>query len=119
MLRVLLSLLTLPGYLLHELTHCAVAAPWARQVAVAVDLRTGHPRARIDWRSDDPPKAASAIAPFLMGMAAMVGFLLLWASHGFPVTSGVQQFAVVVVGIMQWIIYTTPSGEDLEYIRGD
>jgi len=118
-IRAAMALLTLPGFLLHELTHAVVAAPWARRVAVSLDLRTGHPRARIDWRCDDPPKAASAIAPFAIGMAAMVGFFLLWVSAGMPMTSGVQQFAAVVVGIMQWIIYTTPSGEDLSYVRGD
>lgn len=117
MIRAAMALLTLPGYLLHELTHCLVAAPWADRIAVCMDLRTGHPSARIDWAGDDPPKAASAVAPFFMGMAAMVGFLLLWLSAGAPINGGVTQFAAVVIGIMQWIIYTTPSGEDLQYIK--
>lgn len=117
MLRVISSLLALPAWFLHELTHAIVALPWAQRVGITFDVADQHPRAHIQWRDDESaPKAIAALAPFALGSASMLGLLALWISQGQPMSSSVELFAAGTVALMWWIIYTTPSAQDLSYL---
>lgn len=117
MLRLVSTLLALPAWMLHEVTHAIVALPWARRVAITFDVEDQHPRARIQWQDDETaPKAVSAMAPFIIGSSSMLGLLALWLLKGRPMSGSIEVFAAGTVALMWWIIYTTPSAQDLSYL---
>jgi len=117
--QLLVTALTLPAFVLHELLHCFAAAPWAQRVGVGIDLDVGQPRALIEWRDEETaPKAVAALAPAVVGSLLFLCGVGWWLRAGRPMPSGVTQSAATVIGLVWWLILTTPSSEDLSYLGG-
>lgn len=104
-IQVLTLVCWLPGVVLHELTHAVVAHRWADWVvdwdAIGVELA---------WRTSHPaPRAASAIAPLVIGSALTV--LVFATVVGQPGT--IVGLALVAFLGVNLAIYTVASVADL------
>jgi len=102
---------SLPATLAHELTHMLLSVPWADETAVAWH-RDGV--ACFTAWSDEAPQWAivlSSLGPTLIGSIAGIGGL--WQLFTAPpeTSSGLLTTAAIAAW---WVIYVTPSGDDLD-----
>jgi len=112
----LVALLSMPAIALHELTHAAVAWPWAD---VTIEWRDVpwylEPGLRVrmeSWASSTPTWAmlGTYVAPLLIGYAVAGVAVWVWVSG---VTISVSFPTAVFVGI-NWLYYTGASANDLK-----
>lgn len=108
----LASLPGLPGIVLEEITHAAVAAPFAD-----VDIRFGEkPPLRFTWGERTPTWYIylSHLAPTLLGVVltftAVITFdpAVVWAVPVDPFTGA----ALGLLAAYNWLLYVWPSYED-------
>jgi len=109
-----------PIEVLHELTHAAVASPWADdwQVVVGPQEATLSMHTVVEFDEDTPAwaEALAHLAPFLTGLlGALVAGLMLMAGHGFG-NSGWDLLVYSALGLA-WALYTMPSSDDLAGAR--
>lgn len=107
------SLLTLPPTILHELTHAAIAAPWADETWVLLDAQDIRAVCGIEW--GDVPDwviVGAHYGPLVIGTAlGGVAVALAILGHYPDTTRGWLVTSAVAVW---WWIYTMPSGADRE-----
>jgi len=114
------GLASLPAALAHELTHALASVPWARQIGVIVEPRSGRAVTRIDWRdgSGQLARTFAALAPMLVGLLGAAIFAAVVAANGLQLPSTASGLAKVSVLAMWWAIYTMPSAGDLSAALG-
>lgn len=119
--RALWAALTLPGALLHELTHAIVAIPGADRVGIAVDPRGFDARCLVAWRDDAPRGviAASALAPVAAGLLALAVAVWSWAAGVTTLPRSPAEWAWLSIVTMWWFVFVTPSASDLATARGE
>lgn len=108
--------------LLHELTHAAVAAPFAERVVVEIDVVGGaallSADTKVRWRDGASRLrlATTALGPSILGV--VVGGVTLWyaiATGWHPPQTMANRLAFFAVAAW-WLIYTNPV-EDLSSLR--
>lgn len=115
LLQSITNVVVWPSTVAHELTHAVVAYPWADSIDVNVTRPAGENAVYIDWREGVArwQVAVASLAPFLMGIVALVAALVLWVTGGFSLpTSGVELAKMAVVA-MWWALYMVPSPDDV------
>jgi len=119
-LRPVLALWALPGTLAHELTHALASLPWARRLALVVEVRSGRAAVRVDWRetAGGRARAIAALAPLAAGTVALIAAINLWVRGGLPLLeqAGFMKYALLAGW---WAIMMLPSEADRETARGD
>jgi len=111
MIRTLSKAVSWPAMILHELTHMALALPWADESAIIVD-ETG-PAHHVNWADDTPlwAVALTSLGPTLLG--SLVGLVGLWRLLTAPPASASDMLvAAAIAGY--WVIYVAPSPADLD-----
>lgn len=119
-----LALLTAPPAIAHEVTHAAVAVPWADKVYVRGVTRFHGAAVLFDWPDDVPwwaPVLAS-LAPFLAGCVGGVVALWLFVSSGLDPPTTAMRVAQWSIIAAWWSVFAIPSRADLatanDHIRG-
>ena len=98
----------MPGIILHEFTHAAVASKWAdvemdwEEVAVRMHWRPGTPRWAI---------AAAHLAPTVVGWLVGVSVVLL-ALVGVSVS---VPLVLLIWLLLQWVLYSLAFAGDLNW----
>lgn len=110
--RLVLGFLTLPVRLLHELSHLAVALPWADDWQIVVDADDA--AARVSWAEDTPAWGVvlSALAPALLGLGVALSALAFVLSTGRPLPQSLMDALWWTLGVVGWALYTAPSPAD-------
>jgi len=110
--------LVVPVQLVHEFAHVLAAAPWAEdwEVVIGPTDRDVAMDTFVEFQ-DDAPSVAIAfahLAPFLTGLlgALVAGSLLIVGGLSGP--SGAYDLLLWSAGAMAWVMYSRPSGHDLE-----
>lgn len=112
----LVAICSLPAVALHELTHAAVAWPWAD---VSIEWRDVpwyfEPGLRVtmeSWTSSTPTWAmlAAYLAPLLTGYVVAGVAVAIWISG---VSVSVSPMTAGFIGV-NWLYYTAASANDLQ-----
>ncbi len=112
----LVALLSMPAIALHELTHAAVAWPWAD---VTIEWRDVpwylEPGLRVrmeSWASSTPTwvMIGAYVAPLVVGYAIASIVVLVWVS-GVVVSVSLPTATFLVIN---WLYYTAASANDLK-----
>lgn len=113
--------LALPATLAHEVAHVAVGSPWAERVAIEWHPRDGLATAHIEWQDGAPDwaQAAAGIAPFVAGLVAAVMAVGVWLRSDIPAPSTAIGWSAWTIIAMWWVVFMTPSGQDLRTATGD
>lgn len=114
-LQSITNVVVWPSTVAHELTHAAVAYPWADSIDVRVTRPAGENAVYIDWREGVKrwQVAVASLAPFLMGIVALVGALVLWVAGGFSLPESGVGLAKLAIVAMWWVLYVIPSSDDV------
>lgn len=113
--RTFALVITYPATLAHELTHAIAAKPWAERLEIDLNPFDGDYGVTVHWREDAPGKQVvmASIMPFVAGMVALAGALVMWVLDGFTLpTSGVGLAKLSIVA-MWWVLYVVPSPADV------
>jgi len=114
------ALLALPATLAHEVTHALASVPWAKQLALVIEPSSGRAVVRVDWRESAGAwgRRVAALAPFAGGLLAGLVALYLWIRNGAAAPENGTQMAKWCLFSVYWLIYMTPSADDLATARG-
>lgn len=114
-LQSITNIVVWPSTVAHELTHAVVAWPWAKRVDVNVTRPAGENYVAIDWRDGVTrwQVAVASLAPFLMGILALVAALILWVAGGFSLPESGVELAKMAIVAMWWVLYAVPSADDV------
>lgn len=104
-----------PVTVAHELTHAAVGKVCGGDVDITFDLLYWDVGVTVDWGGDvDRWKVvATALAPFIAGMVAMVVAIVLWTLNGHQLPDSSMNMAIMGLLAMWWARYAFPSPEDV------
>jgi len=107
---------SLPATLAHELTHMLLAAPWADETAVA--WHADGVACFTNWTPSAPRWAIvlASLGPTILG--SLVGIGGLWQMLTAPPSSS-RELLITAAIAAWWVIYTTPSGDDLDIHNPD
>lgn len=114
-LQSITNVVVWPSTVAHELTHAVVAWPWADRVDLTVTRPAGENSVHIDWREGVArwQVAVASLAPFLTGILALVGALVLWVAGGFALPESGVGLAKLAIVAMWWTLYVIPSPDDI------
>lgn len=121
MIGRLLNAATFPATLAHEATHLAVGWPWI----VTIRSYELHPlRAaawvEVEW-ADSAPRwgvVLAHVAPTLLGVAFAAAVVVLLLVGGGEWPRGAREQGVWLLLGAYWLIYATPSPDDLQPTTG-
>jgi hypothetical protein len=116
----MVSAMTLPATLAHEVVHAALAAPWAERVGIVIQPRNVDAGCAIDWRDGVPnwAVALAAYGPALVGVVLGIASLG-WLALGGSWSSTPRGWLVRALLAVWWVVFTLPSGADRDATNTD